>query len=746
MLKFTQFTGSRGVFPKGTLTFEEVIATMTDADSELGSQHRLKIDQIREAQESGDIGRAKALKAVLPTFTPAGEFTYRNNASLIKDSYTSLCAIDIDVDGNDGVQWDELFTTISGHPSVIFCGRSPRGEGIKALAKVKRNAYKPEDQYRVFRDVVYSYFSRLWECTLDNAQGKLSQPFFMTFDADAYVNTDAIELELDYTYVSAESVMNGDVGVLKDIKPLVASIINRRLDKWNHFGKIAMFAGGCYAGGVFRANEQNIINALKDAASKNQWVEDIEVAHRQIETSFENGKNLPIDKDLLKAKSHIPAILYKLEQLTLPDNPYILVGNDYYKKGFIVNAKGMQEPSLFYRKRQTIIDLLGNFFLQSIPTFDAFCNVPDYINHQYQVGNCFNLWQPFVHEPEDGDFPTIRHLFEHIFLEQVEEAFDYIQLLYTKPRQILPVLCLVSATQQTGKTTFIEFLSWLFKGNVAIVSTNDIEADFNQHYVSKHIIAVDESDLHKENTTSKIKQMATQERAFRKAKYQQESDIEFHGKFILLSNNERSFINIKQEDIRYWVRKVPPINSFDPDYKKKLEAEIPAFVFFFQNRQMKYSESRSRSWFPDEAMNTKWRADAIKSNRSTLWHELVPALVNWFGTNESVDEIKVIPKLLNKQFLDKDRQYSNKYIGKTLREEMGLKSFGKNVRFDNPFYVTYSDEGYNIESLVGDYYTVTRADIQEIGGEFEQEPGNGVQVDENGWPVINDNVEEELNF
>ena len=87
-----------------------------------------------------------------------------------------------------------------------------------------------------------------------------------------------------------------------------------------------------------------------------------------------------------------------------------------------------------------------------------------------------------------AEWTTIESMLKHIFGDQYEMGLDYLQLLYTKPTQILPVLCLVSKENHTGKTTFLDFLEMLFKGNTAIIGTADIEGDFNQHYISKHII------------------------------------------------------------------------------------------------------------------------------------------------------------------------------------------------------------------------------------------------------------------
>ena len=42
-----------------------------------------------------------------------------------------------------------------------------------------------------------------------------------------------------------------------------------------------------------------------------------------------------------------------------------------------------------------------------------------------------------------------------------ELGLDYVQLLYQQPTQILPILCLVSKKNETGKTTFAKWLKVL---------------------------------------------------------------------------------------------------------------------------------------------------------------------------------------------------------------------------------------------------------------------------------------------
>ena len=417
--------------------------------------------------------------------------------------------------------------------------------------------------------------------------------------------------------------------------------------------------------------EKNILKHLKNAAAENTNIKDLETANKQIISAFNAGKKAPITLEHLKAKANIKKILDKINVAKISEIPYIRVGDDYFEKIFKTNMHGESEPYIDARKRQTLVDDFGIEFLKEIPKYKTFCNVPSYLDHNYTISGNYNLFQPFVWTAENGEWNAIKTLLTHLFDEHIEMGLDYIQLLYKRPTQILPVLCLVSAKQSTGKTTFIDFLAMLFKGNVAIISNEDFEGSFNQHFATKHIIALDESELHKEKNTSKIKQIATQKTIFRKGKFQNETEVDFFGKLIILSNNENGFINIKDEDVRYWVRQVPELKDFDPNFYEKIKDEIPAFVYFLDKRELETKEKMSRAWFKFDNIQTEALQRAKDFNKSALYQDLYDALLEWFGENDR-DEICFTAKSAREKLLNNNNQYTSKYIGKVMREEFKI--------------------------------------------------------------------------
>lgn len=697
-IKFSIFYGgSRNTYPNGEIDIKELIRLFS-------SDEKIK-KIIKDIRDEEDEVKQNKLKNKLPYITTSGIFAYRNDKSILTESYTWLCAIDVDEKDNLNIDFSKLFETLKKDNIIILASKSPRGKGIKALIQLKKGSYLYAKQYDTFRDIVYPALDKRWNCKLDRAQGKLSQPFFLTHDPNLHVNKNYKVFDIDYNVVNPDAIISGEVSInIKELTPFVNGIVKQEFNKWDYFNRVSMFVGGLYAGEMIKGNQETVLNTLIEASNNNPYVSDYKVAEKTIRNGFKHGLTRPLDKDFLKAKANINIILGYLHGRIAGEQQFIRVGDDYFKKIFKVNSSKIKEPDLISIKRQTIVDDFGKSFLPKIPKYETFCNVPDYLNFKPVYSGNYNLFHPFAHKIKKGEWPTIEVLFKHIFGDQYEMGLDYIQLLLMKPTQMLPVFCLVSQENQTGKTTFIDFLSVMFKGNTAIISTKDIEGSFNQHYALKHIIAVDESDLAKERTTSRIKQLATQKTEFRKGKFQNEYEVDYFGKLILISNNERSFINIKEEDIRYWVRKVPKIENYDPDFFNKLTKGIPAFTDFLINRKLIHSKSKGRAWFSDSDYNTQWLNEAKKENKTALFHDLKERFLDWFGNHPEEEKLICRPMDIKDYFFENNSQYSSKYIKKVLRDEFKLEAkmqrAGCNI----------SDQVKN--KVPGEYYSFTIRDLQ----------------------------------
>lgn len=274
-LKLSYFIGgATHTNPEGTMTLEEILTVMTDQS----------------------YGYSRVSKKSLPYFTITGQFSYRNNLSLIKDTYTWLCPFDIDYKENLEVNMDLVKNMICSDDSVIFCGKSPSGKGLKGIVRLKKDAYNIDDHYKVLKHI-YRMFEKSLGCIFDDAQAKLSQPFYFTFDKDAYINYDAVELNVDYTVPKEDITLEGDISSLKK-----DYLIDRKCDeiklltsnKWVEIGKIGYTLGGWFKYGHFTLNEQEIKEKLKKAVDFNKNILNKQQKYTQIDVSFKNGYEKPI--------------------------------------------------------------------------------------------------------------------------------------------------------------------------------------------------------------------------------------------------------------------------------------------------------------------------------------------------------------------------------------------------------------------------------------------------------------------
>ena len=98
---------------------------------------------------------------------------------------------------------------------------------------------------------------------------------------------------------------------------------------------------------------------------------------------------------------------------------------------------------------------------------------------------------------------------KHIFGAHYELGLDYLQLLFTNPTQILPILCLVSRQRSTGKSTFLKWLKQIFENNLTYLTNDSFTSQFNSDWANKLLICIDEVLFNKEELTERIKYLST---------------------------------------------------------------------------------------------------------------------------------------------------------------------------------------------------------------------------------------------
>ena len=317
---------------------------------------------------------------------------------------------------------------------------------------------------------------------------------------------------------------------------------------------------------------------------------------------------------------------------------YLRIGTDYYKVCNVPLLSGDSAKTLRKWSKGEIITDKGKDFLQTIKKYDGFITIPDHQNYKQEINSFYNEYEKIEHKLVGGEFPKTKEFLRHIFGEQYELGIDYLTILWTKPTQILPILCLVSDSRNTGKTSFLNWLKQMFQGNMTINKNEDFRSRFNSDWASKLIISIDEVLLDRREDSERIKNLSTANTYKTESKGKDKIETSFFGKFILCSNNEENFIQIDEKEIRYWVIKVNSFEKEDVDMLKKLRNEIPQFLYFLNSRNIK-TERQTRMWFTKKQIYTPALDKVIKGNKTYLSQEIKEILIDDFITFE-VDVLK----------------------------------------------------------------------------------------------------------
>ncbi len=265
------------------------------------------------------------------------------------------------------------------------------------------------------------------------------------------------------------------------------------------------------------------------------------------------------------------------------NSEYIRIGTRYYRKLVKPQINGESQIMAKWNKETIIMDY-GKQFLSEIPKLSGFTCIPNHLDFQQEIQGFYNVYSPLKYEPQEGLTTNSLEFMKHIFGSQLDLGLDYLKLLYERPTQILPILCLVSKERATGKSTFIKWLKTIFGLNMTYIKGDNFSSQFNADWVKQLVIAIDEVFFDRKEITERLKYLSTTDKDKIEAKGKDREEIEFFGKFILCSNNEDSFIQIDSDEIRFWVRKIKPFQSEDTEFLEKLKDEIPAFLYYLVNR------------------------------------------------------------------------------------------------------------------------------------------------------------------
>ena len=226
--------------------------------------------------------------------------------------------------------------------------------------------------------------------------------------------------------------------------------------------------------------------------------------------------------------------------------PYIRVGTYYYKIIEKPLISGDKVKVMVLWNRATIVTDHGKAYLNQIPKLDGFCCIPNHFNYKKIVQGFYNTYHELQNKPIEEDYsleelkkliPHSLKFINHIFGSQSEYGLDYIKLLYEKPTQKLPILCLVSKERSTGKSSFIKWMKSIFELNMTYIKGDSFGSQFNADWASMLIVAIDEVFFDKKEITERLKYLSTTDKDKVEAKGKDRQEIDFFAKFILCSNN-----------------------------------------------------------------------------------------------------------------------------------------------------------------------------------------------------------------
>lgn len=435
---------------------------------------------------------------------------------------------------------------------------------------------------------------------------------------------------------------------------------------------------------------------------------------------------------------------------------YFRVGDQYHEMFPVPNKFGENDNVFHRRMKQTIIDDNGPKFITHIPKYKAFCVVPDHTNFQPVINHCYNLYHPFDHDPEEGDCENtmvfLKHIFgdkdikyrhfktnEEVIVNELELGLDFLQLLYKRPTQTLPILCLVSRENATGKSTFAHWLRMIFTQNVAIVGNAELADNFNAAWASKLLVICDEAKIDKQVVVEKVKSLSTADKIFMNAKGKDHVEIDFFGKFIFLTNNEDNFIYASEEDVRYWIRKVPRVTGNNVDMLLLMKEEIPAFLNKLSHRQMA-TKKEHRGWFDPNAIKTDALQKVIAHSAPTIEKEIRANIREMFFDFTDLREILMANKEIKEEFF-KHKNYELNYLHQVLQDRLKVKMYATYVfnqeEFLLPQELLAKFPEANVEKCTkrtAKRYSYPRWEMKHVGNDMQER--TRVNVQSIGRPYI----------
>jgi len=655
--------GIKQIKPTGTINLTDCANLIRTGENLIKMTNELR------AIPADDTEARRIKKSLLPYATFAGTFTKRAAKNLIERS--EYFVVDLDHVRNQ----DQIKANICKFfiPAMLFV--SPSGDGLKVVFQIDPDAGTHLDFFNAFKH----FFKKEISVDIDEACKDICRATFLCHDENVYLsdNPDILDQEFIFSVPEPAVVATDEAARYNGAKDWTDKQVTFTEGSRNKY--ITTLAACCHRFGL---SEQFVTHEL--------------------ETFAENGFSIQEIQSTIKSIYNNTAY----SSIAETENcPYIRVGTDFLKIAYLpTGIHNLLQYNLLPWNKETILQdhKRNQKYLNKIPKYDAFIMKPDNINHQQVIdGKYYNQYAPFQHTPAPGEWIWTRRLLEHIFGEQYDLGIRYMQILYQNPTWLAPILVLVSAENNTGKTTFLNWISMIFGANSVFVGSKSFESNFNHAYSTMNIIMIDETMFEREITIEKLKAYSTAKRVLVNKKNVSEHTIDFYGKIILASNNEKKFAKIHHKETRFFVRKLNKPKFRNITIEKDLLVEIPSFLYYL-NTLPPVPDNISRNGFTAEELRNTTLIEAIEANRPALYSDIKILVEEYFISKPDLKEFFASASDIKERFYKYENKWERKYIREILTDSFELtKSYGRYHPFDDSL----------TPDSIGNYFLFKREDF-----------------------------------
>jgi|TARA_B110000046_G_scaffold128807_1_gene135285 hypothetical protein len=352
--------------------------------------------------------------------------------------------------------------------------------------------------------------------------------------------------------------------------------------------------------------------------------------------------------------------------------PLFAIGTKYYQQ----EKEGVLHTTSIQIQR----DKYGRKLSKEITYCIGFTNEPSHNDYKSIVDNKYNVYKKLTHVPIKGEWPIIKSFLRHIFGRQYEMGVEYFWNLYHHPKQKLPFIGVVSEEKNTGKSTFLNFIRMVFQENVSTVSEHDFKSNFNSGFVNSLVCTSDEHAEGKNRTliAQKLKMYITEKQIRVEAKGRDAYTTSAYFKLVFAGNNESTLTFIEDENTRYWVIKVDPLEKLVNDMEGKLEKEIPYFLYYLIN-EFVARPSRGRLYFDPSEFQTEASKLIQENSKSAMQRDIEDLVQTCFDDDEHLTKVYFAPIDIVISLELKAREKA--YVKQVLQKEMKLKPCESSIRY-----------------------------------------------------------------